>query len=200
MPTPHDVHFFADAAALRAWFEANHETAAELWLGYFSKRSGRQSITWQEVVDQELCFGWIDSVRYPHGEHVWAQRITPRRKRSMWSALNVRRFEELRALGLVRPSGEAAFAARDRSAYSYEAGARGFDAATERELRGHRRAWSFFQAQAPSYRRTMAHWVMSARRDETRRRRLEKLIAHSQSGERVPPFGPPSPRSRPRAS
>ena len=202
MPTPRNVTFFATPAELRTWFEANHETAPELWLGYYSKRSGRQSITWQEVVDQELCFGWIDSVRYPYGEHVWAQRITPRRKGSIWSAINTRRFEELERLGLVHASGRAAFERRDEArsrVYSYENRSRGFDAATQTEFAKHARAWKFFETQPPSYRRTAAFWVMSAKRDETRRRRLEKLIEHSKKGERLPALSP-SPRSPSRAS
>ncbi len=202
MPTPENVIFFATPADLRAWFEANHETATELWLGYHRKRSGRPSVTWQEVVDQELCFGWIDSVRYPLGEDRSAQRITPRRKRSVWSAINIKRFEELDALGLVHPAGRAAFEKRDEARsriYSYENRSRGFDAASEAEFRKHRTAWRFFEAQAPSYRRIASFWVMSAKRDETRRRRLERLIAHSQKGKRLPALQP-SPRSRAPAS
>lgn len=197
MPTPSNVTFFATPAELRAWFEANHDKATELWLGYYSKRSGRQSITWQEVVDQELCFGWIDSVRHSHGEHVWAQRITPRRKGSIWSAVNIKRFTELERLGLVHPSGRAAFERRDEArsrVYSYESRVRGFDSPAEAEFRKHKWAWAFFEAQPPYYRRTAAFWVMSAKRDETKRRRLEKLIAHSKLGERLPALSP-SPRS-----
>jgi uncharacterized protein YdeI (YjbR/CyaY-like superfamily) len=202
MPTPRNVVFFAGAAELRAWFDSNHGTATELWLGYHSKRSGRQSITWQEVVDQELCFGWIDSVRYRYGEHVWAQRITPRRKGSIWSAVNTERFRKLEAMGLVHPSGRAAFERRDEARsrlYSYENRSRGFDKATEAEFRKQAQAWEFFQRQPPSYRRTAAFWVVSAKRDETRRRRLGKLIEHSRAGERLPALQP-SPRSHARAS
>jgi uncharacterized protein YdeI (YjbR/CyaY-like superfamily) len=202
MPAPRNVRFFATPRELRAWFEANHETADELWLGYHSKRSGRQSITWQEVVDQELCFGWIDSVRYPYGEHVWAQRITPRRARSVWSAINIKRFGELEAMGLVHPAGRAAFARRDEGRsriYSYE-NASVLDAAAERAFRSDRAAWKFFNAQPPSYRRIVVHWIMTAKRDETRRRRLETAIAWSRKGERVPPWRPPSPRSPSRGS
>jgi uncharacterized protein YdeI (YjbR/CyaY-like superfamily) len=202
MPTPENVIFFATPAELRAWFEVNHETATELWLGYHRKRSGRPSVTWQEVVDQELCFGWIDSVRYSLGEDRSAQRITPRRKGSVWSAINIKRFQELDALGLVHPPGRAAFEKRDEARsriYSYENRSRGFDTGSEAEFRKHRTAWRFFEAQAPSYRSTAAFWVMSAKRDETRRRRLERLIAHSQKGERLPALQP-SPRSRAPAS
>ena len=199
MPTPQDVQFFETPAQLRAWFEANHETAAELWLGYHLKKSGRPSVTWKDVVDQELCFGWIDSVRYSLGGEASAQRITPRRKGSVWSAINIKRFQELEAAGLVHPSGRAAFAKRDeaRSAiYSYENRSRGFDAATEAEFRKHKRAWHFFEQQAPSYKKTAAFWVVSAKQEETRIRRLQKLIEHSQNGERLPALVSPSRRRR----
>ena len=199
-PRPEDVIFFEAPAGLRTWFEANHETAAELWLGYHHKRSGRPSVTWQEVVDQELCFGWIDSVRYPLGADMSAQRITPRRKGSVWSAVNIKRFLELEALGLVHPNGRAEFDKRDEARsriYSYESRARGFDASSEAAFRKQKRAWAFFEAQAPSYRRTASFWVMSAKRDETRTRRLEKLIASSRAGERLAPFAPSARRRAP---
>lgn len=191
MPTPAGVVFFASAAELRAWFEANHETATDLWVGFHRKRTGRPTITWQELVDQELCFGWIDSVRYGLDGDRSAQRITPRRKRSVWSAVNIKRFGELVEMGLVHPSGHAAFERRDEARsrlYSYENRARGFDEATEATFRKKKKAWAFFESQAPSYRRVAAFWVMSAKRDETRKRRLEKLIECSQRGSRLPAF------------
>ena len=197
MPTPQNVIFFETSAELRAWFEKNHATAGELWLGYHLKRSGRPSVTWQEVVDQELCFGWIDSVRYPLGDDTSAQRITPRRKGSVWSAVNIKRFRELEAMGLVHPNGRAAFDRRDEARsriYAYENRSRGLDEATEAAFKKHARAWKFFVSQPPSYRQTAAFWVMSAKRDETRKRRLERLIAHSSKGERLPQYRP-SPRS-----
>jgi uncharacterized protein YdeI (YjbR/CyaY-like superfamily) len=199
MPKPENVVFFETPGQLRAWFEGNHETAAELWLGYHRKRTGRPSVTWQEVVDQELCFGWIDSVRYSLGDDSSAQRITPRRKGSIWSAVNIRRFGQLDRMGLVHPSGRAAFEKRDeaRSAiYAYENRSRGFDAATEAAFRKHKAAWTFFEGQAPSYRRTAAYWVMSAKRGETRERRLMALIEHSRNRERLPQFVSPSRRPR----
>ncbi len=198
-PTPHDVQFFETPEKLRAWFEANHDTASELWLGYHLKRTARPSVTWQDVVDQELCFGWIDSVRYSMGGDSSAQRLTPRRKGSVWSAINIRRFRELDAMGLVHPAGRAAFGRRDEARsriYSYENRSRGFDAAAEAEFRKHRRAWKFFEAQPPSYRATVAFWVMSAKQDQTRRRRLARAIGHSERGERVPAFVSPSRRRR----
>ena len=197
MPTPENVKFFATPGELRAWFEANHDTATELWLGYHRKRTGRPSVTWQEVVDQELCFGWIDSVRYSMGDDRSAQRITPRRKGSIWSDVNIKRFGELDRLGLVHPSGRAAFEKRDEARsriYSYENRSRGLDPASEAEFRKHRAAWRFFEAQAPSYRLTACYWVMSAKREETKARRLEKLIEHSRNGERVPAFVSPARR------
>ena len=202
MPTPRDVRFFETPADLRAWFEANHETATELWLGYHHKSTGRPSVTWREVVDVELCFGWIDSVRYPLGDGSSAQRITPRRKGSVWSAVNIRRFEELERMGLVHPRGRAAFEKRDPARsriYSYENWPQGLDAESEAAFRKHRAAWKFFEAQPPSYRRWAAYRVTSAKREETRKRRLSELIEYSAKGERLPsssrPTRSPSPAS-----
>jgi uncharacterized protein YdeI (YjbR/CyaY-like superfamily) len=190
-----DVKFFESSAALRAWFEGNHETAKDLWVGFHKKRTGRPSITWQELVDQELCFGWIDSVRYGLGDDRSAQRITPRRKRSVWSAVNIRRFEQLEAQGLVRPAGRAAFDRRDEARsriYSYEGGmAHDLDAVSEAAFRRQRAAWTFYESQPPSYRRTAAYWVTSAKRPETRARRLNVLIESSRQGERIPPLRRP---------
>lgn len=191
MPSPRDVIFFETPAQLRAWLEANHESAPELWVGQHRKRTGRPSVTWPEVVDQALCFGWIDGVRYSLNEESFAQRLTPRRKRSIWSAVNLRRFAELDREGLVHAKGHAAFAARDdaRSAiYSYENRSRGLGQELEAAFRKHVAAWKFFESQAPWYRRTAAYWVVSAKREETRARRLHVLIEHSKMGERIPPL------------
>src|SRR5436309_15441040 len=133
VPQPHDVLFFPSAAQRRKWFETNHATESELWLGYHLKKTGRPSVTWQDAVDQELCFGWIDSVRYSLGDDTTAQRLTPRRKGSIWSAINIKRYRELVALGLVHPNGRAAFERRDEvpsRVYPYENCSRGLDAAT----------------------------------------------------------------------
>ena len=203
MPLPHDVRFFENAAQLRAWFEANHETAEELWLGYHLKHTGKPSVTWKDVVDVELCFGWIDSVRYQLDPGRSAQRITPRRKRSIWSNINVARFLELERQGLVHPSGRAAFERRDAArsgVYSFENRDRGLDEAQRAEFQKHRKAWSFFESQPPWYRGTAAHWVVSAKRAETRERRLALLIDCSRRGEKIPILQRPSGRSPSRAS
>ena len=189
MPTPENVQFFETPQQLRGWFEANHDTATGLWLGYHRKRTGRPSVIWQEVVDQELCFGWIDSVRYSLDADRSAQRITPRRKRSVWSAVNIRRFEELDRAGLVHPSGRAAFERRDEARsriYAYENRGTALDEAREATFRRHRSAWKYFESQAPWYRRTAAYWVMSAKREETKDRRLSVLIEQSKNGEWIP--------------
>ena len=198
MPSPSNVTFFESAAELRAWFEANHQTAPELWVGFHKKRSGRASITWTELVDQELCFGWIDSVRYGLDEDRSAQRVTPRRKRSVWSAVNIRRFEELERMGLVHPSGRAAFEARDEARsriYAYENRSVGLSAEFEKTFRKRRAAWAFFESQAPWYRRTAAYWVMSARREATRESRLQTLIEDSAAGRRLGHLSRPATRS-----
>lgn len=193
MPRPHDVRFFATAAELRAWLEANHDKAVELWLGYHHKSSPRHSVGWPELVDEALCFGWIDSVRYPLGDHSSATRLTPRRKRSVWSNANVRRFRELEEQGRVQPSGRAVFEARDPALsgiYSFENRSRGLDDAQLAKLKKDKRAWRFFASQPPSYRSTAAYWVVSAKRPETRERRLTILIESSRDGERIPPLRP----------
>lgn len=198
-PRPEDVIFFETPAQLRAWFEANHLTAPELWLGYHRKRSGRPSVAWQDVVDQELCFGWIDSVRYPLGGDDSAQRITPRRKGSIWSAVNIRRFGELERMGLVHPAGRAAFEKRDEArsrVYSYENRPQRLDPAGEATFRKRASAWKFFEGQAPSYRRLAVYWVESAKREETKARRLAQLIDASAKGERLGQFSPPSAQRR----
>jgi uncharacterized protein YdeI (YjbR/CyaY-like superfamily) len=194
-----DPTFFETAADFRAWLEAHHEEADELWVGLYKRASGRASMTWPEAVDQALCFGWIDGVRKSIDELSYANRFTPRRPRSHWSAVNVRRVDELKRLGLMHPAGVKAFEARsdERTAtYSYEQRhSAKLEPAQEHELRANKRAWEFFQAQAPWYRRVAVYWVVSAKREETRRRRLAALIAAS---EQRRPIGPISGARKPR--
>ncbi len=184
--------FFETPDELRAWLEEHHATASELWVGYYKKGSGRRSLTWSQVVDEALCFGWIDGKLQRIDEHRHRQRLTPRRRNSNWSAINIAKVAELRAQGRMTPAGEAAFAARrdDRSAvYSYEQWHEAaFDADQEAAFRADTSAWEWFAAQSPSYRTMATFWVVSAKRPETRARRLATLIECSANEQRVPPL------------
>jgi uncharacterized protein YdeI (YjbR/CyaY-like superfamily) len=186
--------FFATPADFRAWLERHHESHSELIVGFHKRGSGRPSITWPEAVDQALCFGWIDGVRRRIDDASYRIRFTPRKARSTWSAVNIRRMKELVEEGLVAPAGLAAFERRaeDRSAiYSYEQRkAARLERDQERRLRADERALVFFEAQPPSYRRAAIHWVTSAKKPETRERRLAQLIECSAGGEPVPPLRP----------
>ena len=178
--------FFEGPAEFRGWLEKHHDDEAELLVGFHKKGSGRPSMTWPESVDQALCFGWIDGVRRGIDEHSYTIRFTPRKARSTWSVVNVKRAQELVEEGLMRPAGLAAFERRseDRSGiYSYEQREEAkLDPAAEKEFRANRKAWAFFSDQAPSYRRTATHWVIRAKKEETRRRRLKTLIEDSAAG------------------
>jgi len=190
--SPPEPTFFETPAQLCRWLEENHATAGELLMGLYKKGSGRPSITWPESVDEALCFGWIDGVRRSRDEESYTIRFTPRRERSTWSAVNIRRMEELIAAGRARPAGLAAFESRteDRSrTYSYEQRHRAeLDEDLARRFRAEEGAWAHFQGEAPWYRKTATFWVMSAKKPETRERRLATLIASSAEGRRVPPL------------
>ncbi len=189
-----DAQFFDTAADLRAWFEAHHETAPELFVGYWKKGSGRAGVTHPEAIEQALCFGWIDSIGRSLDQQRYQVRFTPRRKGSGWSSVNVAKIAELTERGLMRPAGLRAFEERkpDRVAvYSYEQPADAVltDEQTAR-FRAEPAAWEWFCAQAPYYRRAAVHWVVSAKRPETRERRLGQLIEASAAGQKVPPLAP----------
>jgi uncharacterized protein YdeI (YjbR/CyaY-like superfamily) len=196
-----DPRFFATAADFRAWLERHHEDERELWVGFHKKGSGRPSITWPEAVDQALCFGWIDGVRKGIDDASYMIRFTPRSPTSTWSKVNVGRMAELMAGGLVEPAGRRAFERRtaDRSGvYSFEqADAAVLSDAQEARFRTDERAWAFFSSQPPGYRRTAVWWVVSAKREETRARRLEDLISDSADGRRVGPLRRPDRNNRP---
>jgi uncharacterized protein YdeI (YjbR/CyaY-like superfamily) len=188
--------FFATPDEFRAWLDAHHATETEVLVGFHKKGSGRPSITWPESVDQALCFGWIDGVRRRIDDDSYSIRFTPRKARSTWSAINVKRFGELTDLGLVRPAGAAAFERRseDRTGiYSYERReAAELEPAMVERFKAHARAWTWFEAQPPWYRRTATHWVISAKKPETRERRLQRLIEDSAAGRTVPPLTRPT--------
>ena len=187
-----DAVFFATPGELREWYEQNHDKAPELVVGYWKKHTGRTGVSHTEAIEQALCFGWIDSIGRRIDEDRYQVRFTPRRRGSVWSAVNVAAVARLSEQGLMRPAGLAAFEGRrpDRVAtYSYEQPA---DAQLDDEqldrLRADGKAWEWFSAQTPSYRRAAVHWVVSGKRADTRERRLQQLISDSAAGRRVPPL------------
>jgi uncharacterized protein YdeI (YjbR/CyaY-like superfamily) len=194
-PTPHDVIFFERPEDMRDWFDAHHATATELWHGSYKRATGRPTVTWSQAVAEALCVGWIDSVRYSLDAERSAQRFTPRRPGSNWSAVNVGKVAELIAAGRMRPAGLAAWEARrpERTAvYGYEQD----ELATltdedEGRVRADPAAWADWEARPPSYRRSVVHWITSAKRPETRARRLAELVAESAAGRLVKPFRRP---------
>jgi uncharacterized protein YdeI (YjbR/CyaY-like superfamily) len=184
--------FFATPAEFRAWFEANHLSAKELLVGFYKRGSGKPSITWPESVDEALCFGWIDGVRKSVDDDAYTIRFTPRKRTSIWSAINVAKVAALETLGRMTPAGRRAFEARTperTGVYSFERNAAAeLGAEDEQRLRANAKAAEFFDAQAPWYRRTAIHWVISAKREETRQRRLDQLIADSAAGRTIGPL------------
>lgn len=179
--------FFRGPSEYRKWLEKNHETARELWIGFWKKSTGKPTMTWQETVDESLCFGWIDGIRKSIDADSYKQRVTPRRPTSIWSQINLGRVQALTAEGRMRPAGLAAFEKRDRTrAYSFENKDHpGLGAAELKLLRKNKSAWKFFDAQPPSYKRVIGFYVMSAKKEDTRQRRLERLIQDSAAGRRV---------------
>jgi len=180
--------FFADSQAFRTWLQKHHRTAEELLVGFYKRDSGKPSITWPESVDQALCFGWIDGIRRRIDDESYSIRFTPRRPRSVWSSVNIKRVQELEKLGLMRAAGKAAFAKRDAKKsriYSYEQRFRTkLEPHHQHALEANEQAWSFFQAQPPWFQRQVTYWIMSAKAEETRLRRLQKLIDDLASGRR----------------
>jgi uncharacterized protein YdeI (YjbR/CyaY-like superfamily) len=185
--------FFASAEEWRAWLASNHETATEVVFGFHKVATGRTGVTYREALDEALAYGWIDGVRRGGAAH-WTVRFSLRRPRSIWSQINIRRVGELTALGRMHPAGLAAFAARDparQKRYSFENRNVSLAPAYASAFRDNTKAWAWFAAMPPSYRRPAIWWVMSARKEETRQRRLATLIADSAAGRRIKPLTPP---------
>ena len=191
--------FFASPSELRAWLTQNHDKTTEIWVGFYKTKSGKPSITWPEAVDAALCFGWIDGVRKSIDEVGYAIRFTPRKPRSTWSAINIKKVQELTKRGLMHATGLEAFQARVKEKsgiYSYEQRRNlKLDPSYERKLRANKKTFEFFQAQPPWYQRTSTYWVMSAKKEETRQKRLATLIACSREGKTIKPLTRPD-RSR----
>jgi uncharacterized protein YdeI (YjbR/CyaY-like superfamily) len=188
MPTPTGVTYFRMPADLRKWFRANHAGAAELWIGFHKKDTGKPSITWQESVDEALCVGWIDGIRKSLGPESYTIRFTPRRKGSIWSAVNIARVNVLTAEKRMRPAGVQAFAARQENKsgiYSYEQRRDQLEDPYAGLLKKNKAAWEFFEAQPPSYRKMLGWWIISAKKEETRMERLKKLTDACAKGIRL---------------
>jgi len=182
---------FAEPAEFRRWLRSHHASEKEITVGFWKKGTGRPSLTWPESVDEALCYGWIDGIRRSIDAESYTIRFTPRKPDSHWSNINIRRVAQLRRLGLMRPAGENAFALRTETRSrraSYEQRTVALDETFLRQFRRNTRAWGFFSAQAPSYRKQCVWWVMSAKKEETRMRRLTVLIRSSSKREPIPPM------------
>ena len=188
------IRFFKSAPDFRKWLETHHATARELWVGFYKKTSGQPSITWPESVNEALCFGWIDGLRKSIDDVSYMIRFSPRKPTSIWSAVNMKLAEVLVKKGLMTPTGIRAFELRkeNRSGiYSYEQRSATLPDPYETMLRENQAAWGFFQAQLPSYRKAAGWWVVSAKKEETRLKRLETLIKDSAQGRTVSQWARP---------
>lgn len=193
MPGPKETGgpaFFRNAEEFRAWLGKHGATASELLVGFHKVATGKPSLTWPQSVDEALCFGWIDGVRKRIDDGAYQIRFTPRKAKSTWSAVNVRRVEALVAEGRMQPAGLDAFDRRleaNSGIYSYEQSTPLALAPNEvKAFRRNKAAWAYFEAVAPSYRKAVTHWIASAKKEETRARRLAKLIESCAAGVRLP--------------
>ena len=180
--------FFNNSSEFREWLIKNHQTENEILVGYYKVKTQKPSMTWSESVDEAICFGWIDGIRKSVDEESYTIRFTPRNPKSNWSAVNIKKMEEMVRLGKMTPAGMAAFEKRkeDKSVvYSYENRPEKLDPVFENKFREKIEAWNFFSEQAPSYKKTVFYWIMSAKQESTRLSRLDKLIAASESGKRI---------------
>lgn len=180
--------FFATKEEFRKWLEEHHTKEKEILVGFYKKDSGKPSMNWSEAVDQALCFGWIDSVRRSLDSESYSNRFTPRKPNSIWSIINIKKVEELTKAGLMTLEGQKAFEVRKENKtgiYSHEKEEIILDPAYEKQFKTHKNAWAFFEKQAPSYKRMVIHWLMSAKQEKTRLSRLEKTIGESEQLKRL---------------
>ncbi len=183
--------FFHTPLAFREWLEQHHAKADVLWVGYYKKGSGKPSITWPESVDEALCYGWIDGVRKSVDDVSYTIRFTPRKPGSIWSSVNIKRAQAPIEQGRMQPAGLEAYRARKENKsgiYSYEQRSVDLEEPYNRLLKKKEAAWRFFQIQPASYRKAVSWWIISAKKEETRLKRLEKLMAYSAQGQRLPSF------------
>ena len=186
-----EPRFYKTQSELSEWFDKNHDKFAEQWIGYYKKSSGRQSIIWEESVEAAICYGWIDGLRKSIDEDRYMIRFTPRKKSSNWSLKNIKTAEALIKKGAMHPAGFQAFKARkeDRTGvYSFEQEEAVFDKDFLTVFRANVKAWSFFTMQTPTYQKTVKHWVMRAKQEETRRKRLYELMSDSENERKIKPL------------
>lgn len=182
-----DPVFFTKQEDFENWLEDHHATVSELWVGYFKKSTGRPSLTWSTSVDVALCYGWIDGVRNTIDDQSYKIRFTPRKQNSVWSAVNVKKVETLIPLGKMKPAGLKLFHSRsDKEGYTSDSRSIPLDPAFEAQIKANQTAWTFFTNLAPSYKRDSIWWVMSAKMEETRLKRLGVLISSSEEGLKIP--------------
>lgn len=181
------IRFFKTPVEFRRWLKTNHAKETELWVGFYKVDSGKPSITWKESVDQALCFGWIDGVRKSIDGESYKIRFTPRKRKSNWSRVNIKRYSELLEQGLIEPAGKKAYEATSskRRDYSYEQEKRVLSPEFMRLLKKSKKAWAYFSNEAQWYQRTVSFWVMCAKKEETQLRRLKRLIKDSEQGVRL---------------
>jgi uncharacterized protein YdeI (YjbR/CyaY-like superfamily) len=180
--------FFRTPASFRKWLEKNHDKAKELLVGFYKVSSGKQSMTWSKSVDEAICFGWIDGIRKSIDAESYSIRFTPRKPGSIWSAINIQKVETLSKQGLMHPSGMAVFEKREEkksAIYSYEKAPEKLSGDFLKKFKSNKRAWKFFQSMAPSYRRTAIHWVMNAKQESTKSKRLNELINDSEAERKI---------------
>lgn len=183
-----DTKFFRSQEQFRQWLEKHHDTETELWVGFYKVSAKKKGLTYPEAVEEALCYGWIDGIRKGIDETSYTNRFTPRKKTSIWSNVNIAHIERLTKAGRMKPAGIKAYEARSdgrSGVYSFEKNAHTLSPAFEKKLKANKKAWKFFDAQAPWYKRTAIHLVMSAKQEATREKRLAELIADSANGERI---------------
>lgn len=177
--------FFAKQSEFRKWLEINHKNKTELVVGFYKVSSGKPSITWSQSVDEALCFGWIDGVRKSIDSNSYQIRFTQRKTTSIWSAVNIKKIEELTKQGLMKPAGILSFENRKENKskiYSYEIQDVNFSSDFEKQFKENKKAWNYFQLLAPSYKKSSINWVMSAKQAATQTKRLSELIADCEAG------------------
>lgn len=190
------ITYFKTQAEFRKWLEKNHEKLSEAWVGFHKKSTLKPSITYPQALDEALCYGWIDGVRKNVNETSYTIRFTPRKKQSHWSAVNIKRYEELSKLKLVMAAGLEAFKNSDKKKaliYSEERKSAKLDLRYEKQFKSNKKAWEFFNAQPPGYQRICVFWIMSAKQEQTREKRLKLLMDYSQIQKRLEMFKPNKP-------